>query len=315
MAERVFVAGHQGMVGSALVRRLQRSSVEVITATRDELDLLDRCATFRFFEKNSPDVVFLAAARVGGILANHTRPAEFIAENLRIQQNVIDASLDISVNKFVFLGSSCIYPRRAPLPLREDSLLSGPLEPTNQWYAIAKIAGIKLCEAYRLQYGFRAISLLPTNLYGPQDNFDPQSSHVLPALVRKFSEAVRYDHPSVTLWGTGRPRREFLHVDDLADACVYLSREYDDIAPINVGTGSDRSIADTARLCAELAGFDGEILYDHSKPDGTPRKLLDVGKLSALGWTPTITLRDGLRSTFDWYAENISKDAACSVVV
>ncbi|HZF31452.1 MAG TPA: GDP-L-fucose synthase, partial [Gammaproteobacteria bacterium] len=258
-----------------------------------------------FFADSRPEYVFMAAAKVGGILANDTHPADFIRDNLLIQNNVIDASHRHGVRKFCFLGSSCIYPRLAPQPLHEDSLLTGPLEPTNQWYAVAKIAGIKMCQAFALQYGFNAISAMPTNLYGPGDNFDLATSHVLPALIRKFHEAKVRRDPTVTIWGSGTPRREFLHVDDLADAVCFLMDRYDSPEIINVGCGEDLTIAELAKLVREIVGFDGEIVHDRSKPDGTPRKLLDVTKLTELGWRPRITLRDGIQSTYRWFLEHV----------
>ena len=311
MAKRVYVAGHSGMVGSALLRRLaDEPSLEILTARHETLDLLKRDATFAFVRAWRPNFVFLAAARVGGILANDTFPADFVSENLRIQQNVIDAALEYGVEKLVFLGSSCIYPRHAEQPIRETALLSGPLEPTNEWYAIAKIAGIKLCQAYRKQHGFNAISVMPTNLYGPNDNFDLDSSHVVPALIRKIAEAKLASASTVTIWGSGRPRREFLHVDDLADACVYLLHNYDSAEPINVGLGSDISIAELASRIARIAGYEGEFVYDTSKPDGTPRKLLDVTRLRELGWSPRIGLDDGFKLAYDWYVRNVPRQGS-----
>jgi len=301
---RIFVAGHRGLVGSAIVRRLERSGAgNLILRTRSELDLRRQGDVVAFFESARPTQVYLAAARVGGIHANDTYPAEFLAENLQIELNVIDAAYRAGVAKLLFLGSSCIYPRLAPQPITEEALLTGPLEPTNEWYAIAKIAGIKLCQAYRKQYGFNAISAMPTNLYGPGDNFDLANSHVLPALIRKFHEAKLAGAPSVTVWGSGTPRREFLHVDDLADAAVHLMANYDGDTALNVGTGEDVTILDLARLVGRVVGFEGEIVLDRSKPDGTPRKLLDVSKLTALGWRAQIPLADGLRETYRWYLE------------
>lgn len=299
---RVFVAGHRGLVGSALVRRLsQETGVELVLRSRAELDLTDQVAVGRFFASERPDQVYLAAARVGGILANDTRPAEFIHENLVIQSNVIDAAYRNGARKLLFLGSSCIYPKQAGQPIREDCLLTGPLEPTNEWYAIAKIAGLKTCQAYRKQYGFDAICAMPTNLYGPGDNFDLLGSHVLPALIRKFTDAVARGATEVEVWGSGTPRREFLHVDDLADACVFLMQTYGDWPPVNVGWGEDISISDLAALVAETTGFRGKLRFDASKPDGTPRKLLDVSRLTALGWKPRIPLAQGIGSTLEWY--------------
>jgi GDP-L-fucose synthase len=302
--DRIFVAGHRGLVGSAIVRRLESEGFDaLLLPPRAEVDLCDSAAVERFFAERKPDYVFLAAAKVGGILANDSRPAEFIAENLRIQSNVIEAAYHHGVRKLLFLGSSCIYPKLAPQPLREEYLLTGPLEPTNEWYAIAKIAGLKMCQAFRRQYGFNAISAMPTNLYGPGDNFSLQASHVLPALIRKAHEAKRAGAP-LAVWGSGRPRREFLHVDDLADALVFMMRHYDAEPPLNVGTGADVSIAELAALVTRVVGFTGEIVYDASKPDGTPRKLLDVGRLSALGWSARIPLDAGVRGTYQWFLEN-----------
>jgi GDP-L-fucose synthase len=300
---RVFVAGHRGLVGSAIVRRLATDGVSALTRTHAELDLTDAVAVRSFFESARPTHVYLAAAKVGGILANATYPADFLRENLLIQAHVIDAALHSGVQKLLFLGSSCIYPRMAPQPMREDALMTGPLEATNTAYAIAKIAGVELVRAYRQQHGMSAISLMPTNLYGPFDNFDLNSSHVLPALIRKFEEARRTGAAAVTIWGTGTPRREFLYVDDLADAAVFLMRNYDDGDPINVGVGDDITIAGLARLVARSVGFEGTLEFDTSKPDGTPRKLLDVSKLNALGWRATTSLEEGLTATLRWYRE------------
>lgn len=306
-AIRVFVAGHRGLVGSALVRRLQREAgIELLLRTRHELDLTNQAAVQQFFAKEQPDQVYLAAAKVGGILANDSRPAEFVHENLVIQSNIIDAAYRNGTKKLLFLGSSCIYPRHAPQPMSEDCLLTGPLEPTNEWYAIAKIAGLKTCQAYRKQYGFDAISAMPTNLYGPGDNFDLASSHVLPALIRKFVTAVETGAKEVQIWGTGKPRREFLHVDDLADASVFLMTTYSDAQLVNVGWGEDLSIAELAVTISNAVGFSGALRFDSTKPDGTPRKLLDTRRLTSLGWRPRIGLADGVRDTLAWYLQNRS---------
>ncbi len=301
----IYVAGHGGMVGSAVVRALSRRGyARVITRTRAELDLTDQAAVRGFFAAQRPDAVILAAARVGGILANDTQPASFIRDNLLIQDHVIDAAHAAGAAKLVFLGSSCIYPKLAPQPIKEEYLLSGPLEPTNQWYAIAKIAGLKMCQAYRRQYGFNAISLMPTNLYGPGDNFDLQNSHVLPALIRRFHEAKLRGDPLVTAWGSGTPRREFLHVDDLADAIVFLLERYDGEDIVNVGWGSDVTIRELCEMVSSVVGFQGRLAFDASKPDGTPRKLLDTGRLVSLGWRPRIELRQGIEQTYAWYLEH-----------
>jgi GDP-L-fucose synthase len=302
---RIFVAGHTGLVGSAIVRRLRALKHEhLLLHSRHELELRDQAAVRAFFERERPQFVFLAAAKVGGIQANATHPAEFIGDNLAIQTNVIDAAWRCGVKKLLFLGSSCIYPRDAPQPMREDCLLSGPLEPTNEWYAVAKIAGLKMAAAYRRQYGFNAIAAMPTNLYGPGDNFDLENSHVLAALIRKFHEAKLSGASEVVVWGTGTPRREFLHVDDLADALVLLMQRYSDEAPINVGCGEDITIAGLAALVGEIAGFGGKLVFDASKPDGAPRKLLDVSKLKALRWAPSIALKDGIAETYRWYRQH-----------
>ncbi len=302
---RIFVAGHRGLVGSAIVRRLQAEGFSnVLTQSREELDLCDKRRVGDFFDSQRPDFVFLAAAKVGGILANDHYPADFIRENLEIQTNVIHAAFSAGVRKLVFLGSSCIYPKFAPQPMREESLLTGALEATNEWYAIAKIAGIKTCQAYRRQHGFNAISLMPTNLYGPGDNFDLRNSHVLPALIRKFHEAKVAGLPQVVVWGTGTPRREFLHVDDMADACLFLAQHYDAGEIINVGCGEDVSIAELATLVRDAVGYQGEVVYDTTKPDGTPRKLLDVGRLQQLGWQPRIPLQQGIASVYQWFLAN-----------
>ena len=303
---RIFVAGHQGLVGSAILRRLQAEGYQnLIVRGRKELDLTSRPAVDSFFASERPEFVFLAAAKVGGILANSTYPADFLRDNLAIQLNVIDSAYRNKVTKLEFLGSSCIYPKFAPQPMREEHLLTGELEPTNQWYAIAKIAGIKLCQAYRAQYSFRAISLMPTNLYGPGDNFDLKNSHVLPALIRKFHEAKMEGRSEVTIWGTGTPRREFLHVDDLAAASVFLMQNYDEPEIVNVGTGEDITISELARLVAGSVGFKGQLVFDTSKPDGAPRKLLDVSRLHKLGWRHRTPLQEGVRSTYAWFLENV----------
>ncbi|MGI9257561.1 MAG: GDP-L-fucose synthase [Gammaproteobacteria bacterium] len=302
---RVFVAGHEGLVGSSIVRRLESDGFgNLLLRPRSELDLEDQAAVEAFFSKEQPEYVFLAAAKAGGIRANATFPGDFIRENLQIQVNVIDAAYRHGARKLLFLGSSCIYPRLAPQPLREDYLLTGPLEPTNEAYAVAKIAGVKMCEAYRQQYGFDAISLMPTNLYGPGDNFSLENSHVLPALIRKFHTAKNDKLKEVVVWGTGDPRREFLHVDDLANACLFLMEHYSDGELINVGWGEDITIRDLAELVSEVVGFSGELTFDASKPDGTPQKLLDISKIRALGWDPRIPLRDGIEATYRWFQEN-----------
>jgi len=301
----VYVAGHTGLAGSAIVRRFVAQGVtNILMRTSSELDLRNQAAVERFFAKERPACVILAAARVGGIHANSTRPADFIAENLQIQTNVVDASYRHGVRKFVFLGSSCIYPRLAPQPMKEEYLLTGSLEPTNEYYAIAKIAGLKMCQAYRRQYGFDAICVMPTNLYGPGDNFSETDSHVLPAMIRKFDDAVRSGQEEVVLWGTGTPRREFLHSDDFADAVCFLLSEYSGEAPVNIGTGTDVTIAELASTIAAAVGFTGRIVYDRSKPDGTPRKLLDVSRLAAMGWKPRIGLREGVAMTYRWYKDH-----------
>lgn len=302
--DRIFVAGHRGLAGSAIVRELERQGFRnLILKSRQETDLSSRDAVDRMFAAEKPDYVFLAAAKVGGILANSQYPATFLYENLTIELNVIDSARRHGVKKLGFLGSSCIYPKLAPQPLKEEYLLTGPLEPTNESYAIAKIAGIKLCQAYREQYGFHAICLMPTNLYGPGDNFHLESSHVLPALIRKFEDARRNGHQKVTVWGTGTPRREFLHVDDLAHAAVFLMRTYDEAGIVNVGTGEDITIADLARLIARIVGYSGQVVFDPDKPDGTPRKLLDTSKLRTLGWQHGIGLEEGIRATYQWFKE------------
>ena len=299
---RIFVAGHRGLVGSAIVRRLQGAGFSnLLLADRRTLDLTRQSDVEAYFSEQRPEYVFDAAAKVGGIHANDAYPAEFMRDNLAIQTNLIEAAYRHGARKFLFLGSSCIYPRLAPQPMNEDCLLTGPLEATNQWYAVAKIAGLKMCQAYRRQYGFNAISLMPTNLYGPGDNFHPLNSHVLPALLRKFHEAKVASAKSVEVWGSGRPRREFLHVDDMADACVFLMQHYDDEQLINIGWGEDVSIAELAALLGRVVGFSGELHFDATKPDGTPRKLLDTTRLKALGWKPRIGLEEGVRTTYEWY--------------
>jgi GDP-L-fucose synthase len=306
----VFVAGHRGLVGSAVCRALaERGVADPITRSRAALDLREQAAVERFFTEQRPDYVFLAAAKVGGILANDTYPADFIRDNLQIQTNVIDSAWRSGTRKLCFLGSSCIYPRLAPQPISEDSLLTGPLEPTNQWYAIAKIAGVKMCQAYAKQHGFNAISVMPTNLYGPGDNFDPLASHVIPGLIGKFHAAKVTGDATVTVWGSGTPRREFLYVDDLADAACHLMEHYDSPEIINVGVGEDVSIAELAELIRGIVGFGGEIRFDRSKPDGTPRKLLDVGRLERLDWRPQTGLEDGLRKTYAWYVDRVAAKA------
>ncbi|MDP3051567.1 MAG: GDP-L-fucose synthase [Eubacteriales bacterium] len=302
----VYVAGHRGLVGSAIVRRLQQlGNRNLVLRTSSDLDLRNQAAVEDFFGSNDIEIVYLVAAKVGGILANNTHPASFIYDNLAIQTNVIHTAYRFKVKKLLFLGSSCIYPKLATQPITEDSLLTGPLEPTNEWYALAKIAGIKMCQAYNHQYGTRFICAMPTNLYGPNDNFNLDSSHVVPALIRKFHEAKVGAEPYVTVWGTGSPKREFLHVDDLADACVFLMDRYDDSAPINVGTGEDLSISELADLIKEVVGYQGAVRFDHTKPDGTPRKLLDVSRIRDLGWKPSYTLEQGIRQTYEWYVNSL----------
>lgn len=306
--DTVYVAGHRGMVGSAIVRRLKKAGYEsLLTRTSAELDLRRQDAVEAFFRENQPQYVFLAAAKVGGILANNTLRADFLYDNLLIEANIIKAAADAGVEKLLFLGSSCIYPKMAPQPLKEEYLLTGPLEYTNEPYAIAKIAGIRLCDAFRAQYGHNFISAMPTNLYGPHDNYDLQGSHVLPALIRKFHEARKSRQQSVTVWGTGTPKREFLHVDDLADACLWLMLHWNEPGIINVGVGEDISIAHLAEMVKNITGFKGDIVYDTSKPDGTPRKLMDVSKLQEAGWKASIGLEEGIRAVYDglknesWY--------------
>lgn len=299
--KRVWVAGGAGMVGSAIVRRLAQEDCELLTVERAKLDLRDQAQTRAWVADRRPEVVFLAAAKVGGILANDTYPADFLYDNLLIEANVIEAAVRFGVEKLLFLGSSCIYPKFAPQPISEDSLLTGPLEPTNEWYAVAKIAGIKLCQAYRKQLGRDFISAMPTNLYGPGDNFDLSTSHVVPALIRKAHEAKSAGAASLPIWGSGTPRREFLFVDDCADACVHLMKVYSGSSHVNVGSGEDVTIAELARLIAEIVGFRGDLAFDLSKPDGTPRKLMSNETIKALGWTPTVSLPDGLSRTNDWF--------------
>lgn len=304
----VYVAGHTGMAGGALLRRLMRESCTVVTATRAEIDLRDQTAVFDWVRRARPDCMIVAAATVGGILANSTRPAEFLYDNLAMGANLIEAARLAGVEKLLYLGSTCIYPRMAPQPIVEESLLTGPLEPTNEWYAIAKIASLKLCAAYRRQYGCDFIAAQPTNLYGPGDNFNLANSHVIPALIAKIHAAKVNHAPSVELWGTGTPLREFLHVDDLADALVFLVTHYSDELHINIGTGEEISIGDLASTLAEVIGFTGSFRYDRSKPDGTPRKLVDVTRLQSMGWRASTSLRDGLASTYAWYLQHVGTD-------
>jgi GDP-L-fucose synthase len=303
--KRVFVAGHRGMVGAAIVRRLGTEDCEVLTAGRDTLDLRDQLGVRGWLATHKPDAVVLAAARVGGILANDTYPADFLYDNLVIQNNVIEGSFRAGVEKLLFLGSSCIYPKFAPQPIPEDALLTGALEPTNEWYAIAKIAGLKLCEAYRRQHGVDYISGMPTNLYGPGDNFHLANSHVIPALIRKAHDARLNNRREMEIWGTGSPRREFLHVDDCADALVFLLKSYSGLQHVNVGSGTDVTIEELARLVMDAVGLEGDLTFDRSKPDGTPRKLMSGDKIAAMGWTPKIALPEGLSSTYDWFLNHI----------
>jgi GDP-L-fucose synthase len=305
---KIYVAGHHGLVGSAVVRALRtRGYKNLLLVAHRELDLTDQRAVSAFFQRERPAAVIMAAARVGGINANNTRPAEFIRDNLLIQDNVIDSAYRAGTQKFVFLGSSCIYPKLSPQPIKEEYLLTGALEPTNEWYAIAKIAGLKMCQAYRRQYGFNAISLMPTNLYGPGDNFDLQNSHVLPALIRRFHEATLRGDPTMSIWGTGTPRREFLHVDDLADAVIYLMLGYESEQIINVGWGEDVTIRELAEMIAKTSGFQGRLVFDSTKPDGTPQKLLDTSRLTDLGWKPKITLQTGIEQTYEWFKRHVSE--------
>lgn len=304
---RVWVAGHRGMVGSALCRRLAAENCEVLTAGRRDADLRDQSAVNHWLDSNRPDAIFLAAATVGGINANNTRPAEFVYDNLAIELNVVEAARRTGVAKLMLLGSSCIYPKLASQPMSEDALLTGPLEPTNEWYAIAKIAGIKLCQAYRRQYGCDFVSVMPTNLYGPGDNYDLAQSHVVPALLRKAHEAKLRGDATITVWGSGTPRREFLHVDDMADACVHLMKTFSDEEHVNIGTGEDVTIRELTALVNAVVGFKGELVFDSSKPDGTPRKLLDVSKLHRLGWRHRIGLREGLTGSYSWFTEHYNE--------
>ncbi len=302
---KIFVAGHTGLVGSAIVRKLREEGYDnLVLRTHKELDLTKQDDVSDFFTEHSPDYVFLAAAKVGGIMANSTYPADFIRDNLLIQTNIIHNSYLNSVRKLLFLGSSCIYPKLSKQPITEDSLLTGLLEPTNDAYAIAKIAGIKMCQSYNRQHGTNFICAMPTNLYGPNDNFDPETSHVLPALILKFHQAKAESKESVTVWGTGKPLREFLYVDDLADACLFLMEEYDGSDIVNVGVGKDISIADLAKMISDVVGYEGYIVFDDSKPDGTPKKLLDVSKLVSMGWTAKTDLREGIKKSYSWYLEN-----------
>ena len=305
--KRVWVAGHKGMVGSAIVRRLERENCEVLIADRKDVDLKDQAQTREWIAEQKPDAIFLAAAKVGGILANDSFPADFLYDNLMIEANIIEAAYRARVSKLLFLGSSCIYPKMAPQPIAEDALLTGPLEPTNEWYAIAKIAGIKLCQAYRQQHGCDFISAMPTNLYGPGDNFDLNSSHVIPALIRKAHEAKSRGDKEVVIWGSGLPRREFLYVDDCADACVHLMKIYSGADHVNVGSGEDLTILEMTKLICEVVGFEGSFAHDRNKPDGTPRKLMSVERLKSLGWTSTTTIRDGIFLSYRWFLDHESQ--------
>ncbi len=306
---RVYVAGHRGLVGSALVRRLERDGIEPIVRTHAELDLTDSTAVDAFFAEERPTHVYLAAAKVGGIVANRDFPVDFARDNVLIQTAVLEAAHHHEVTKLLFLGSSCIYPRECPQPIREDYLLTGPLEPTNEPYALAKILGVRMCEGYRRQHGRDFISAMPTNLYGPGDNYDPEHSHVIPGMLRRFHEAARRGDEQVVIWGTGTPRREFMHVDDLADACVFLMDHYSDASHVNVGWGEDVSIAELARVIAAVVGFEGELVLDPTRPDGTPRKLLDTSRINALGWRPSVALRDGLESTYEAFLADVAQEA------
>jgi GDP-L-fucose synthase len=302
---KIYVAGHRGLVGSAIVRSIEEYGKHTwVGRTRSELDLLDRQATFDFLKSSKPDALIIAAAKVGGIQANNSFPVEFLSQNLQIETNLMDGAFAAGIEKTLFLGSSCVYPKLAPQPIKEEYLLTGELEKTNEAYALAKISGLKLIQAYRGQHGSKWISAMPTNMYGPGDNFDIETSHVLPALIRKFDDAKTSDAPSVELWGTGKPRREFLHADDLGRASLFLLENYDGDIPINVGTGKDLSILELANLISEIVGYQGEILWDASKPDGTPQKLLDTSRISSLGWTPKIRLEEGIRATYEWYLKN-----------
>lgn len=304
---RIYVAGHRGLVGSAIVRAIENEGSHTwFGATRAEVNLLDRDAVFRYVAKESPDAIVIAAAKVGGIKANDTYPVEFLSENLQIETNLLDAAHAAKIEKVLFLGSSCIYPKLSPQPIKEEYLLTGPLEPTNEAYALAKIAGLKLVQSYRKQYGYHWISAMPTNLYGPGDNFDLENSHVLPALIRRFHEAKLEGRSEITLWGTGAPRREFLHADDLASASLFLLENFDSDVAINVGVGDDLEIRELAILIAGVVGFNGQILWDTTKPDGTPRKLLDTSLINSLGWKPRISLEEGIRQTYDWYLRETS---------
>jgi GDP-L-fucose synthase len=310
-SDKIFVAGHRGLVGSALVRRLERDGfTNLVTRDRSQLDLMNQAGVDRIFAEENPAIVILAAARVGGIKANDDLPVEFLLENIQMQNNVIRAAHESGVRKLLFMGSSCIYPKHAPQPIPESALLTGPLEPTNEAYAIAKIAGIKLCQAYAREFGANFIAAMPTNLYGPNDNFDLISSHVLPALLRKAHEAKKRGERGMLVWGSGKPRREFLHVDDLAAACVFLLEKYDSAEIINVGCGEDISIRELAELICDVVGFQGDLKWDTTKPDGTPRKLLDVSKLHGLGWHHTIGLREGIARTYEWFLQNGAQEAA-----